>query len=260
MNTTIEEKPGSLTDHPVVSRGEWLAARKKLLAEEKELTRRRDRLCAARRALPWMKVEKDYIFQGPRGPVSLADLFDGRSQLIVYHFMFGPGWEEGCTGCSFISDHVDAARRHFEHRDVSFAAVSRAPLEEFTPFKKRMGWTFPWVSSAGSDFNFDYGVSYTPEQVASGQVDYNYGIIEPWGEEAHGISVFYKNEAGEIFHTYSCYARGAEETLGTFMFMDLTPKGRNEENTMNWIRHHDRYEDTAHSCCGCDHAAEEANA
>jgi predicted dithiol-disulfide oxidoreductase (DUF899 family) len=251
MSTTLLEAPENLAGHPVVSREEWTAARRNLLAQEKELTRRRDALCAARRDLPWVKVDQDYVFEGPDGPVRLADLFDGRSQLIVYHFMFGPGWKEGCTGCSFVCDHVDAARRHFEQRDVSFVAVSRAPLAEFAPFKQRMGWKFRWVSSAGSDFNFDYHVSFTPEQIASGQVEYNYGTIEPWGEEAHGTSVFYKNAAGEIFHSYSSYARGCEQALGTFMFMDLTPKGRNEESTMNWIRHHDRYETAADGCCGC---------
>ena len=249
---TLENPADILKDHPVVSRSQWIAARKALLAEEKELTRRRDALNAKRRALPWVKVDKNYVFEGPDGPVSLADLFDGRSQLIVYHFMFGPGDEEGCPGCSFICDHVDAARQHFEHGDVSFAAVARAPLAEFQSFKNRMGWKFPWVSSAGSDFNFDFHVSYTPEQIASGEVEYNYSTIKPWGEEAHGISVFHRNDAGEIFHTYSCYARGGEQALGTFMFMDLTPLGRNEESTMNWIRLHDRYDDGKKSCCGVD--------
>ena len=239
-----------LTNHPVVSRDAWLAAHKELLAREKALTRERDALCAARRELPWVKVDKAYVFEGPDGPATLADLFDGRRQLIVYHFMFGPGWEEGCPGCSFLCDHVDAARRHFEHGGASFAAVSRAPLAEFTPFKQRMGWNFAWVSSAGSDFNFDFGVSFTPEQVASGKVHYNYGVIEPWGEEAHGTSVFYKDEAGGIFHTYSSYARGCEQTAGALMFLDLVPLGRNEESTMSWVRHHDRYEDAA-ACCGC---------
>lgn len=253
MNTsTLENPSATLANHPVVSREEWLAARKVLLAEEKDLTRRRDALNAKRRALPWVKLDKNYVFEGPDGPVTLGDLFDGRSQLIVYHFMFGPGDEEGCPGCSFICDHVDAARQHFEHRDVSFAAIARAPLADFEPYKKRMGWKFPWVSSAGSDFNFDFHVSYTPEQVASGEVEYNYAKIEPWGQEAHGISVFHRNEAGEIFHTYSCYGRGGEQALGTFMFMDLTPLGRNEEGTMSWLRRHDRYDEAPAHCCGCD--------
>ncbi len=242
-----------MENHPVVSREEWLAARLRLLEKEKEHTRRRDALCAERRALPWVKVERNYIFHGPAGPLTLADLFAGRSQLIVYHFMFGPGWEEGCTGCSFICDHVDGARRHFEHRDVSFVAVSRAPLEEFLPFKRRMGWTFPWVSSAGGDFNYDYHVAFPKEQVEKGEkIYYNYQLRDPYGEDLHGISVFRKSTSGEIFHTYSCYARGGEETLGAFMFMDLTPLGRNEEDTMDWVRHHDRYGENAPAAgCGC---------
>ena len=175
MSTQTQEMEpaGTLREHPVVSREQWLAARKELLKQEKELYRTRDRLLARRRELPWVKVQKDYTFQGPDGAVTLADLFRGRSQLIVYHFMFGPGWQEGCDGCSFICDHVDSARRHFEHRDLAFAAVSRAPLAEFLPFKKRMGWEFPWVSSAESDFNYDYHVSFTPAEKATGKVDYN---------------------------------------------------------------------------------------
>lgn len=257
MSTQTQEMEpaGTLREHPVVSREQWLAARKELLKQEKELYRTRDRLLARRRELPWVKVQKDYTFQGPDGTVTLADLFRGRSQLIVYHFMFGPGWQEGCDGCSFICDHVDSARRHFEHRDLAFAAVSRAPLAEFLPFKKRMGWEFPWVSSAESDFNYDYHVSFSEEQVEKGEAMYNYAPETETGE-SHGFSVFYKNEAGEIFHTYSCYARGGEETLGTFMFMDMTPKGRNEEGTMSWIRHHDRYgEETA--ACGCSNSKAE---
>jgi predicted dithiol-disulfide oxidoreductase (DUF899 family) len=244
MSTTTIEKTSApeLANHPVVSREQWLAARKELLEKEKEHTRARDRLSEERRKLPWVKIDKNYVFEGPDGPVTLGDLFDGRSQLIVYHFMFGPGWKEGCTGCSFISDHVDAARLHFEQRDVSFAAVSRAPLAEFTPYKKRMGWKFPWVSSAKSDFNFDFKVSYTADQVASGKVTYNYATIEPWGEEAHGVSVFHKNEAGEIFHTYSTYHRGTELLMGAFNWLDLAPKGRNEgAGTMAWVRLHDDY-------------------
>jgi predicted dithiol-disulfide oxidoreductase (DUF899 family) len=238
--------------HPVVSPEEWLEARRTLLAKEKALTRQRDSVCEERRALPWVRVEKDYRFQGPEGEVTLAELFRGRRQLIVYHFMFGPGWKEGCDGCSFISDHVDSARQHFEHRDVAFAAVSRAPWQEFAPFRKRMGWKFPWVSSAGSDFNFDLNVSYRAEQIANKEkVMHNFQETEAWGDETHGISVFWKDDDGTIYHTYSCYARGAEETLGTFMWMDLTPLGRNEQGTMNWVRHHDRYEDSPAPCCGC---------
>jgi predicted dithiol-disulfide oxidoreductase (DUF899 family) len=244
------EGPKDLSNHPVVTREEWLKARKELLKKEKEHYHERDRIAAQRRALPWVKVRKEYVFEGPEGKVSLSDLFRGRSQLIVYHFMFGPGWTEGCGGCSFLSDHFDSARQHFENRDVALAVVSRARLEEFTPFKKRMGWKFPWVSSYGSDFNYDYGVSFTEEQVAKGEAFYNFAPETDTGE-SHGFSVFYKNEKGEIFHTYSCYARGGEEVLGTFMLMDLTPKGRNEESTMNWVQLHDEYEETEASACGC---------
>lgn len=249
--TPTLEKEASLADHPVVSREKWIAARKELLKKEKELYRTRDRLSAQRRELPWVKVDKNYVFEGPDGKVSLSDLFRGRSQLIIYHFMFGPGWKEGCDGCSFLCDHFDSARQHFEHRDVAFATVSRAPYAEFAGFKKRMGWQFPWVSSANNDFNYDYHVSFTEEQVAKGEANYNYAPETEAGE-SHGMSVFYKNDAGEIFHTYSTYARGGEEALTTFMMMDLTPKGRNEEGTMSWIRHHDKYgEDTERSCnCG----------
>ena len=249
QSATIEG-PADLSGHRVVTREEWLAARTALLKKEKEHYRERDRIAAQRRELPWVKIDKDYVFEGPGGKVGLADLFRGRSQLIIYHFMFGPGWEEGCGGCSFLCDHVDSARQHFEHRDIAFAAVSRAPLAEFAPFKKRMGWKFPWVSSNGSDFNYDFGVSFTEEQVAKGQAFYNFAPETDTGE-SHGISVFYKNEKGEVFHTYSCYARGGEEVLTTFMFMDLTPKGRNEESTMNWVQFHDRYDTTEGGSCNC---------
>jgi predicted dithiol-disulfide oxidoreductase (DUF899 family) len=251
------EREATLENHPVVSREKWLAARKELLKKEKELYRTRDRICAERRELPWVKVDKNYTFEGPEGKVTLADLFRGRSQLIIYHFMFGPGWKEGCEGCSFLCDHFDSARLHFEQRDVAFATVSRAPLAEFAGFKKRMGWKFPWVSSANNDFNFDYHVSFTEEQVAKGDATYNYAPETEAGE-SHGMSVFYKNEAGEIFHTYSTYARGGEEALTTFMMMDLTPKGRNEEGTMSWIRHHDKYGAAERSTCGCSSAEDKA--
>lgn len=246
--------PAMDTEHEVVSREEWLVSRKALLRREKELTRFHDQLCAERRALPWVRVEEDYVFQGPDGAVTLADLFDGRSQLFIYHFMLGPGWKEGCPGCSFIADHVDAARRHFEHADLSFAAVSRAPWEEIAPFKKRMGWTFRWVSSFGSSFNFDFGVSFTPEQLARG-ADYNYEHTTDLMDELHGESVFVKNAAGEIFHTYSSFARGGERLIGAFAFLDFVPKGRNETSTMNWVRLHDQYDDAPASdgCCGNFH-------
>ena len=231
--------------NPVVSRDEWLAARKALLAREKELTRLRDQLNAERRTLPWVKVEKPYVFDGPNGKETLADLFDGRSQLIVKHFMLGPGWKEGCIGCSFGADHVDGALPHLEHHDVSYAAVSLAPFPEIENFKKRMGWRFKWVSSHGSDFNYDYHVSFAPEAIAGGEVYYNYQMQKFQSEELSGISVFCKDEAGDVFHTYSTYARGTDLLLGTYNLLDLTPRGRNEtgprHNLTDWVRHHDRY-------------------
>lgn len=231
--------------HPVVSREEWLAARKALLVEEKELTRMRDRLNAARRALPWVKVEKDYVFDGPRGRESLSDLFAGRRQLIVKHFMFGPGWSEGCVGCSFESDHAEAALVHLEHHDVSYVAVSRAPYAEIEPFRKRMGWRFNWVSSYGSDFNYDFHVSFTADEIARGEALYNYEAQRVASDEMSGKSVFYKDETDAIFHTYSSYARGGELFLGTYHYLDITPEGRNETgrgNLTDWVRHHDRYD------------------
>jgi predicted dithiol-disulfide oxidoreductase (DUF899 family) len=234
-------------DNPkVVSREEWLAARKKLLAKEKRLTRERDAIAAERRQLPWVKVEKNYVFDSPSGKKTLADLFEGRSQLIVYHFMFGPEWKEGCPSCSFNMDHTDGALVHLGQRDVSFAAVSRAPLSKIGPFKKRMGWTFSWVSSYGTDFNYDYQASFAPEQIAKGKVEYNFDLVEFPSAEAPGISVFYKDKDGNIFHTYSAYARGSENTVNTYNYLDLAPKGRDEDElpfTMSWVRHHDRYQD-----------------
>ena len=233
----------STAGHEVVSREEWLEARRVHLAEEKHLTRQLDELRRQRRALPWVKVDKDYVFEGPEGKETLGDLFEGRSQLIVYHFMFGPGWKEGCTGCSFIADHIDAANLHLAHHDVTLIAVSRAPLAEFEPFKRRMGWQFKWVSSFGSDFNYDFHVSFTKEQLAAGEVDYNFERQSVGNnEELHGESVFYRNDAGEIFHTYSSYARGGDLLIGAHNYLDLTPKGRNENSTMDWVRLHDRYD------------------
>jgi len=230
-------------DHPVVSREDWLAARRAHLKAEKALTRQRDKLLAARRALPWVKVEKPYVFAGPDGPVKLADLFDGRSQLFVQHFMFGPGWEAGCPSCSLMADHVDAARRHFEQADLSFAAVSRAPLPEIEAFKQRMGWTFPWVSSFDNDFNHDYRVSFTEAEQAAGEPIYNYDTIVPFMDEIQGVSLFNRDEAGKVFHSYSAYARGVESVIGAFAFLDLAPKGRDEvTGIMDWVRHHDRYD------------------
>lgn len=236
--------------HKVVSHEEWLKARKALLAKEKEFTRLRDELSRERRDLPWTRVDKSYVFDGPDGKESLADLFDGRSQLIVYHFMLGPGWQEGCPGCSFVADHMDGAVAHLRARDVTLVAVSRAPLPQIGAFKNRMGWRFKWVSSNGTDFNFDYGVSFTRDQLAKGKVPYNYDHVPFPREEAPGASVFYRNADGEIFHTYSTYARGVETLLGTYNFLDMAPKGRDEEGLerpMAWVRHHDRYGDGSSS-------------
>jgi predicted dithiol-disulfide oxidoreductase (DUF899 family) len=242
----------------VVSNEEWLQARKALLAEERAFTHRRDELSRKRRELPWVKVEKQYVFDGSQGPVSLGDLFEGRSQLLVYHFMFGPGWKEGCPSCSFVADQFDSMRVHLADRDVSLTAVSRAPIQEIDAFRKRMGWQFGWVSSHANDFNRDYHVSLTPEERASGKMYYNYGPFEFPSDEAPGASVFYQNAKGDVFHTYSTYARGLDILLGTYNFLDLVPKGRNEEgivpHPMAWVRHHDRYVDVpevkaAASCC-----------
>ena len=234
-------------EHPrVVSQAEWLTARKELLKKEKELTRQKDAVSAERRELPWVRVEKEYAFDGPTGRTTLGDLFEGRSQLIVYHFMFGPDWQEGCPSCSFNMDHTDGAIVHLEQRDVSFAAISRAPLAKIEAFKKRMGWRFNWVSSNQNEFNRDYHVSFTKEEMAKGKVDYNYDMTQFPSEEAPGVSVFYKDKNGEIFHTYSAYARGTESTIGAYNYLDLAPKGRDEDAlpfTMAWIRHHDRYSD-----------------
>jgi predicted dithiol-disulfide oxidoreductase (DUF899 family) len=230
----------------VVPQAEWVAARKELLRKEKEFTRLRDELSRQRRTLPRERVEKKYVFEGARGPETLGDLFGGRSQLIVYHFMLGPGWKEGCPSCSFLADTFDGAVVHLAQRDVSFVAISRATLPEIDAFKKRMGWQFKWVSSFANDFNHDYQVSFSKEEKAQGKVEYNYEMTKFPGEENPGASVFYRNEAGEIFHTYSCYARGLDALVGTYNWLDLTPKGRDEEGlafTMAWVRHHDKYGD-----------------
>jgi predicted dithiol-disulfide oxidoreductase (DUF899 family) len=230
----------------VVSQAEWLAARKELLSKEKEFTRMRDELSRQRRELPWEKVEKAYVFEGQNGKETLADLFGGRSQLIVYHFMLGPGWQEGCPSCSFISDHVDGSVVHLAARDVRLLVVSRAPLPQIEAFQKRMGWRFKWVSSFGSDFNYDYQVSTTKEELAKGQVYYNYTMQQFPSEERPGTSVFYKDAAGNIFHTYSSYGRGLDILIGAYNWLDLVPKGRDEEGLkhgMAWVRHHDKYID-----------------
>jgi predicted dithiol-disulfide oxidoreductase (DUF899 family) len=235
MNTIDLDQP------KIVSQSEWVTARKELLAKEKELSRAGDEISRLRRKLPWVEVEKSYVFDGPKGKVSLADLFEDRSQLMIYHFMFGPKWEEGCPGCSFLCDHVDAARQHFEHNDLSFAVVSRAPWDKLAPFQKRMGWGFTWVSSFGSDFNYDFQATATAEELAAGKMFYNFTETEIGGEEQPGGSVFYKDEAGDIFHTYSFYARGGDVLLGANHFLDMTPKGRRETGPLSWVRYHDRY-------------------
>lgn len=232
--------------HSVVSREEWRAAHHAHLAREKALTQQRDALRAERQALPWVKMDKTYVFQSTEGKCSLGDLFEGRSQLIIKHFMFGPGWREGCVGCSFEMDHIQAALPHLEQRDVRFVAISRAPLEEILPFKERMGWRFNWLSSYGSDFNYDFQVSFSEEQMHAGKAVYNFTETDIPVEELSGLSCFYRSEEGEVFHTFSAYGRGAEEILGTYMLLDLTAKGRDETgpnfNLTDWVRHHDRYE------------------
>ena len=235
--------------HKIVSHDEWIAARKAYLAEEKAFSKARDALAKKRRQLPWEKIEKNYVFDTPAGKQSLADLFGGNSQLIVYHFMLGPGWEAGCPSCSYLADHFDGAVIHLAQRDVSFVVVSRAPLSEIQKFQKRMGWKFKWVSSFGSDFNVDYQVSVSPQEQAKGRVLYNYEWIDNFpSEERPGASVFYKNEAGEVFHTYSTYGRGLDMFIGAYHFLDIAPKGRDEDGlefSMAWVRHHDRYDGAA---------------
>ena len=237
--------PTRTVDSPkIVSRAQWLAARKTLLTKEKQLTRDRDAIAAERQKLPWVKVEKNYVFDSAAGKKALADLFEGRSQLIIYHFMFGPEWQEGCPSCSFNMDHTDGALVHLAQRDVSFAAVSRAPMSKIDPFKRRMGWKFNWVSSYGTDFNYDFQASFTPEQVARGKVEYNFDLVEFPSAEAPGLSVFYKDKEGNIFHTYSAYARGSENTVNTYNYLDLVPKGRDEggRGQGGWLRRHDEYD------------------
>ena len=242
--TTMATSKG-VQGHEVVSPKEWIESRKDLLRKEKEFTKLRDELSQQRRELPWEKVEKEYVFDGPDGKVTLADLFGGKSQLMVYHFMFGPGWEAGCPSCSYLADHFGSLV-HLGNRDVTLAVISRAPIAQIEAFKKRMGWPFRWMSSFGSDFNRDYHVSFTKEEMASGKVSYNYEMAEFPSEEAPGLSVFYKNDAGEIFHTYSAYARGLDILVGAYNFLDMAPKGRDEDGlafSMAWVRHHDRYEE-----------------
>jgi len=238
MNTASTE--ANIANHPIVSPDRWIAERKKLLAREKELTHLHDRIAAERRALPWERIDKNYVFDTPEGRRTLADLFEGRSQLLVQHFMFGPDWEQGCPSCSFMADHTDGMKIHLEHRDITLVAVSRAPLDKIEGMRKRMDWKFKWVSSNRNEFNQDFHVSFTPEERAKGEVYYNYGMTDFPAEEAPGISLFYKNDAGEIFHTYSSYGRGGEEVLGIYGILDAMPKGRNEmgpnHSLTDWAR------------------------
>jgi predicted dithiol-disulfide oxidoreductase (DUF899 family) len=224
----------------------WIEARKALLAREKQLTYQHDDLARERREMPWVKIEKDYVFDTVVGKKSLGDLFAGRSQLLIYHFMFGPEWKEGCPSCSYVCDHLNGAVPHLAARDVTLTMVSRAPLEKIQAFKKRMGWQFPWVSSFGTDFNYDFHVSFTPQQRAGGKVDYNYTMQEFPSEEAPGANVFYRDAStGEIFNTYSVYGRGLDAFVTAYTLLDLVPKGRDEDDlafSMEWVRHHDRYE------------------
>jgi len=240
------EGSSGIKNHPVVSREEWLSARMALLAKEKELTRLRDDLSRQRRELPWVKVDKPYVFDGPNGRETLAGLFGTRSQLVVYHFMFNPEWDEGCKHCSFWADNFNGIGVHLNHRDVSLVAVSRAPLAKIEAFKKRMGWGFKWLSSFHNDFNYDYHASFTPEEVKNGTAFYNYEKTDPGFADREGVSVFYKDESGSVFHTYSSYARGIDMLNAAYHYLDLVPKGRDEDRlefTQAWVRHHDAYED-----------------
>ena len=235
-----------MTTHKVVSREEWAVARKELLAQEKEFTRLRDQLSQQRRDLPWVKVDKEYTFDGPTGQETLSQLFAGRSQLLVYHFMFHPSWAEGCKSCSFWADNFNGIIVHLNHRDVTMVAIAKAPLAQLEAFKKRMGWTFKWVSSFGSDFNRDYHVSFTPEELEKGEMYYNYEMFKFPQEEGPGLSVFYKDPQGSIFHTYSSYARGLDMLNGAYHYLDVVPKGRDEAGLtypQAWVRHHDKYDD-----------------
>jgi predicted dithiol-disulfide oxidoreductase (DUF899 family) len=239
--------------HKIVSQDEWLKARKALLAKEKEFTKARDALSATRRELPWTSVEKSYVFEGPNGKETLSDLFGGKSQLMVYHFMLGPGWVQGCPSCSFVADHFDGAVIHLAQRDVSLVVVSRAPIAEIEAYKKRMGWKFKWASSFGNDFNHDFHVSFTKDEMAR-DADYNYKVDKIPSEELPGLSAFIRDETGKVFHTYSSYARGLDTLVGTYNFLDMAPKGRDEDAlpwTMAWVRRHDEYEDKpkSGSCC-----------
>ncbi|WEX77023.1 DUF899 domain-containing protein [Sinorhizobium numidicum] len=233
------------TNHTIVSPEKWLEARKSLLALEKEHTRLRDKINAQRQALPWVRMDKNYVFETVDGRKTLSELFDGRSQLVIYHFMLGENWEAGCPSCSFLADHFDGMLPHLNHHDVTLIAASNAPLAKIEAYRRRMGWHFPWVSAWGSDFNSDFHVSFTPAELAGGKVVYNFAEIDSGSayEELPGLSAFYKDEDGTVYHTYSTYARGLEELVGTFMLLDRAPKGRNEGQVMDFVRRHDEYED-----------------
>ena len=239
--------------HAVVSQNEWLSARKALLAREKQFTDAREALSRQRRDLPWVKIDKPYVFDGPNGRETLADLFAGKSQLIVYHFMLAPGWGEGCKSCSYVADHFDGAIPHLAERDVTLLAISRAPLAEIEAYKKRMGWKFKWVSSSGNNFNYDFVVSFSKDEVGKEGI-YNFSTTKVYGDEMPGISVFARNKAGEVFRTYSTYARGLDMVIGTYQLLDLAPKGRDEDGlpfTMSWVKRHDEYEQTPVMKAGC---------
>lgn len=246
VNATLEKPAAtSKSERKVVPQEEWITARKALLTKEKEATHLLSELSRERRQLPWVKITKDYVFDSPEGRVKLGDLFEGRQQLVVYHFMFGPEWQEGCPSCSFVSDHFDGALPHLAARDVTLVAASHAPLAKLEAFKKRMDWKFKWVSAHDTDFNGDFHVSFSPEELATGKVNYNYALQEFPSSEGPGLSVFYKDASGDIFHTYSTYGRGLENIMGTYKILDLVPKGRDEDDlpfTMEWVRYHDRYE------------------
>jgi predicted dithiol-disulfide oxidoreductase (DUF899 family) len=236
------KKENQITDHQVVSPGEWLSARKLLLAKEKDFTKLRDELNQQRRDLPWESVTKDYAFEGPAGKQSLSELFDGRSQLIVYHFMFAPEWDAGCPHCSFWADNFNGVIVHLHQRDTSMVAISRAPYGNLAAYEKRMGWNFKWLSSGGTDFNFDYNASFSPEQVASKEAFYNYSTQDPKGTDHAGVSIFFKDRSGSMFHTYSAFARGIDLVNTAYNYLDLTPKGRDEGGRSQfWVKRHDEY-------------------
>lgn len=234
----------NLDNHRIVSKDEWLAARSALLKKEKEFTLLRDKLGQQQRDMPWVLVDKEYLFDGPNGKQTLSDLFDGRSQLIVYHFMYDPNWDAGCPSCSFWADNFNGIVVHLNQRDVTMIAVSKAPYSKIGEYKKRMGWNFKWVSSYDNDFNFDYHVSFTPQELSEKKAFYNYNLQDTHSPEREGVSVFYKDTAGHVFHTYSAYARGIDVLNVAYHYLDLVPKGRDEDGhefPQFWVRRHDEY-------------------